>query len=84
MIHVSAIPNVLIIIFYYFSFCNWASSCVVAYMSSLSVYTGILTVVLMACTFIFVPVISRSLSSVCLFLDNQSVMHRSGSGLYIM
>ena len=52
-------------------------------MSSIDGHTSIFTDVLMACKFMFVPVISQSLLSAWLFWENQS-MYRSGPGLYII
>ena len=57
---------------YDFSFCRLAPSSAATCMSSIDVHNGIPTAVLMAFTFIFIPVISWSLSSVSLFLESQS------------
>ena len=65
----------------YFSFCMWASSSVAAYMSSMDVHTGTSTDGIYTCIH---ARDSWSLSSVWLFLDIQSVMYKSGSGLSIM
>ena len=46
------------------------------------VYTGIFTDMLMAPSFILMPVISSSLFSKWLFQDCHCVMYRSGPGLY--
>ena len=58
----------------------WVASCI----SSMDVHIGIFTDVLMACTFMFMPMISLSLFSVQLFRDNQPTVYRCGPGLYTM
>ena len=60
------------------------SSHVATCMSSMHVHAVKFIIVLMAFTFIFMPVISSSLTSLSLFLDSQSAMYRSGLGLSVM
>ena len=67
-----------------FTFWRSVSSQVAVCKSSVDWHTGIFTNVLMACTFVFMPVSSSSLFSVQLFQDNQSAMCKSEQGLYIM
>ena len=57
---------------------------VAAYISSIDVHTSIFTTVLMACTFIFIPVFSWSLFSIWLFQENVSTMYRSAPGSYVI
>ena len=71
-------------IMYNFSLCRSVSSRVAACMSSIDAHTGIFTDVIMACTFIFMPVISWSFISVWLLWDSQSAMYRSHPSLYII
>ena len=69
---------------YDFNLQGSVSSKVVISISSIDVHICIFTDVLMAHTFMFMPVICWSLFSVWLLWDNQSAMYRSGPGLYIM
>ena len=48
----------------------------------MDVHISIFTDVLMACMFVFMPVISWSLFSVLFFQESQSVIYMSGPGLY--
>ena len=72
------------LIMYDLSFCKWASSCVASCMSSMDVHRGIFTDMLMTFTFTFMPEISWPLFSAWLIQGSQSVMCRSGPGLYMM
>ena len=66
------------------SSCRCASSCVAACMSSMNVYTDMVTELLIAFTFILTPAISWSLFSAWLIQDNQSMVYKSGLVLYMM
>ena len=55
------------------------------FISSIIVHNGIFTnLMMMACMFTFIQVISWSVLSVWLFKDNQSIMYSFGPCLYIM
>ena len=71
-------------IMYHFSSCRWAHSYVTTSISSMDVHTGIFAAVLMAFTFMIMPVTSRSFSTVWLAQGSQSAKYRSGPGFYIM
>ena len=58
--------------------CRSVSCWVAACTSSTHVHNSISTGVLITCMFMLMPVISRSLFSVWLFWDNQSIMYRLG------
>ena len=71
-------------IMYVFSFWRSVSFQIAAYMYFIDVHTGMFTDVMIACTFMFLSVISWSLFSLWLSWDNQSTVYRSRPGFYII
>ena len=70
------------LIYLLFKLLEYATSQVAACLPFIDVHNGIFTYMLIACMFMFRPMISWSLFPVWLFQDNQSANYRSGPGLY--